>query len=355
MNSNALRFKAGPGAYEEIREQGFAVERIGTIAGASGGAKWLVLSQLDRVIADRILPRLEGPVHLIGSSIGSWRHACYAQADPLAAIERFESAYLEQTYSPDPDTKEITDKSREILSRVFGDSGASQILSHPVLRSHVMTVYSGSLTASNARFPLTIGLLLAAAANLVSRRALGAFFSRGLFYDPRDLPPFFDAKGFPLHRIALSKRNIIDAVAASGSVPLVIAGVRDIDGGRKGVYRDGGVIDYHLDLPLSAPDRLTLFPHYVGRVIPGWFDKKLPWRRADPKHMERTVLVCPSPEFVARLPHGKIPDRTDFMTMPDAERIRYWRVAVSACAELADDLADVLDNGSLAARLEPLC
>ena len=80
----------------EVRHNGFAVDQIGTIAGASGGAKWLVLSQLDRVIASRILPKLVGPVHLIGSSIGSWRHACYAQSDPLAAIDRFESAYLDQ-------------------------------------------------------------------------------------------------------------------------------------------------------------------------------------------------------------------------------------------------------------------
>ncbi|HUD97546.1 MAG TPA: hypothetical protein VMO24_08380, partial [Woeseiaceae bacterium] len=56
-----LRFKAGAGAYQDIRKRGFAEERIGTIAGASGGAKWLVLSQLDRVIVDRVLPRLAGP------------------------------------------------------------------------------------------------------------------------------------------------------------------------------------------------------------------------------------------------------------------------------------------------------
>ena len=57
-------------------KNGFAAEQIGTIAGASGGAKWLVLSQLDRVIIDRIVPDLVGPVHLLGSSIGAWRFTC---------------------------------------------------------------------------------------------------------------------------------------------------------------------------------------------------------------------------------------------------------------------------------------
>jgi hypothetical protein len=349
-----LLFKAGPAAFAEVREHGFSAERIGTIAGASGGAKWLVLSQLDRVIAERILPKLDGPVHLIGSSIGSWRHACYAQTDPLAAIDRFESAYLGQTYTPNPDIKEISDKGREILQHIFGDHGTAQVVSHPLLRTHIMTARSRFLTASDSRLALSIGLSVAAAANLVSRRALGAFFSRSLFYDARDLPPFYEAKGFPLQRISLSEQNIVDAVAASGSVPLVISGIENINGAPQGVYRDGGIIDYHLDLPLSEPDRLTLFPHFIDRQIPGWFDKKLPWRKPDPMHVDRTILICPSAEFVSRLPNGKIPDRSDFVNMAQDQRMQSWREAVAACRELADELADVLDHGKLAARLQPL-
>ncbi len=354
MKSNALLFQAGPGAYKDIREQGFSAERIGTIAGASGGAKWLVLSQVDRVIADRILPKLDGPVHLIGSSIGSWRHACYAQSDPQAAIDRFESAYLEQSYSASPDIREISEKGREILHQIFGVVGVAEVVSHPVLRSHIMTVRSGFLTASNSRLCLSIGLTVSGVANFVSRRALGAFFSRALFYDSRDLPPFFDVDGFPLHQVALSEDNLVDAAAASASVPLVMSGVENIHGAPEGVYRDGGVIDYHLDLPLSEPDRLTLFPHFFDRLIPGWFDKKLTWRKPDPKNTDRTIIICPSAEFISRLPNAKIPDRTDFVTMTQDERTRSWRGAVSACRELADDLADVLDSGALAARLQPL-
>ena len=75
MAKRNLVFKAGPEAYESIRRHGFAPERIGTLVGASGGAKWLVLSQLDRVILKNLVPRMTGPVHLIGTSIGAWRFA----------------------------------------------------------------------------------------------------------------------------------------------------------------------------------------------------------------------------------------------------------------------------------------
>lgn len=352
--AGALSFRAGPGALQAIEKHGFSPELVGTMAGASGGAKWLVLSKLDRVVADTVMPRLRGPVYLIGSSIGAWRFACYAQAKPLEAIARFEEAYLDQAYSDDPDRDEITRKSREILDTVLGESGIAEILSHPVFRTNVMTVRSRHVTASERPAVLVPGLLAAAALNTVSRRSLGAFFERVLFYDARDLPPFFDARGFPISQVQLSAANLADAILATGSIPMVLSGVRDIAGAPRGIYRDGGVIDYHLDLPLSAPDRLTLYLHFIDRIVPGWFDKRLAWRRPAATNVDRTILVSPSRAFVSRLPYGKIPDRRDFVNFEREERLRAWRTVVTMCDELADEFHEVLENDQLAARLEPL-
>jgi len=324
------------------------------MAGASGGAKWLVLSKLDRVVADTIIPRLREPVYLIGSSIGAWRFACYAQDRPLEAIARFEEAYLGQTYSDDPDRDEITAKSREILRYVLGETGAAEILSHPKFRMNVMTVRSRHVTASEQPALLVPGLLAAAALNAVTRRSLGVFFDRVLFYDSRDLPPFFDARGFPLSQVELNEANLEDAIVATGSIPMVLSGVRDISGAPRGIYRDGGVIDYHLDLPQSAPDKLTLYLHFIDRIVPGWFDKKLSWRKPDPSNIDRTILVSPSVEFVSRLPYAKIPDRRDFLNFEPEQRVRAWRTVVDMCDELADEFHEVLEKDQLAARLEPL-
>jgi len=324
------------------------------MAGASGGAKWLVLSKLDRVVADTIIPRLREPVYLIGTSIGAWRFACYAQDRPLEAIARFEEAYLGQTYSDDPDRDEITAKSREILRYVLGETGVAEILSHPKFRTNVMTVRSRHVTASEQPALLVPGLLAAAALNAVTRRSLGVFFDRVLFYDSRDLPPFFDARGFPLSRVELTEANLEDAIVATGSIPMVLSGVRDIPGAPRGIYRDGGVIDYHLDLPQSAPDRLTLFLHFIDRIVPGWFDKKLSWRKPDPANIDSTILVSPSVDFVSRLPYAKIPDRRDFLNFEPEERVRAWRTVVDMCDELADEFHEVLAKDQLAARLEPL-
>ena len=354
MKDRPLRFRAGAGAMAIIRKHGFDPSMIGTIAGASGGAKWLVLSQLDRVIANRILPSLNAPVHLVGSSIGSWRFCCYAQQDPVAAIKRFEQAYLEQRYSENPGIDEISARSRDILDCILGPQGAVEIVAHPVLRLHVVTVRARLAAASEKRSVLAAGLILAATANVISRRALGAFFSRALFYDPRDLPPFFDVRGFPLERNPLTVHNLMDSVLASGAIPLVLKGISDISGAPDGIYRDGGIIDYHLDLPTSPPGKLTLFPHFFDQLIPGWFDKKLPWRRHSPENVDRTLVISPSADFVSGLPNGKVPDRSDFATMSPEIRRKLWRSVVVSCEALAEDFVDVLDKDRLMDRLEPL-
>ena len=171
---------------------------IGTIAGASGGAKWLVLSQLDRAILTNLVPKLQGPVHLLGSSVGAWRFACYAQSDPIAAIDRFEAAYFDQRYSDTPDIAEVTTRSLEILQTVLGASGVDEILSHPVFRTHVMAVRSRHVLASENRFAPGAGLTSAASLNLISRKSLGLFFERALFYDVRDLAAIFRCHGIYL-------------------------------------------------------------------------------------------------------------------------------------------------------------
>jgi pimeloyl-ACP methyl ester carboxylesterase len=354
MAGQKLVFKAGAEAYASIRRDGFAPERIGTLVGASGGAKWLVLSQIDRVIADSLLPRLSGPVHLVGTSIGAWRFACYAQRDPAAAIDRFETAYIEQQYSDKPDIREITAKSREILSTLLGDGGVAEILDHPVLRTHIIAVRARNLATFDTRFLLATALVAAASLNALDRRLLAAFFERALFFDTRDIPPFFDVDGFPLQRIRVGIDNLEDAIVATGSIPLVLSGVRDIEGARPGVYRDGGIIDYHMDIPHCDPGRLALYPHFYGHMVPGWFDKRLARRKPRAQNVSRTVLVSPSDEFVAGLPNAKIPDRFDFERYSPSERVRLWKQAVRECAALADEFHEVIENGLLEARLTPL-
>ena len=101
---------------------------------------------------------------------------------------------------------------------------------------------------------------------------------------------------------------------------------------------------------------MVLYPHFSDRVIPGWFDKSLPWRRADSTRLQDVLLLAPSREYLARLPHGKLPDRNDFKryAADPAGRRRYWSQAMAESQRLGDEFLELADNGRLAERLQAL-
>ena len=350
--TSILQVRAGRRALSRIRGQGFAPSLFTTWLGASGGPKWLVLSGLDRVLAARFLPAARSEVALVGSSIGSWRHACLAQRDPAAAIERFVDAYIAQRYEAAPTPAEVTAEAARILDHVLGAHGAAEIVAHPTLRSHVIASRCRGLLGSERMPVLALALGLAAACNFVSRRALGLHFERAVFHTG-------DAAQVVMHHFTtrtapLTERNLRPALLASGAIPLVLAGIADIEGAPAGVYRDGGIVDYHFDFAMSRPEGLCLFPHFSAEIVPGWFDKQLPWRRLGPALLDDVVILSPAPELVRGLSGGKIPDRKDFATLRDDARMDAWRHAVRQSDHMGDALQRLLDHPEPARFITPL-
>src|SRR5690606_26120976 len=184
---------------------------------------------------------------------------------------------------------------------------------------------------------------------------LARHFERVILHDGRAAPPLDELTDFPSRCLPLDLANLRHALLASGSIPMVMQGVRDIPGAGVGTYRDGGLLDYHLDLPYRGDD-LVLYPHFTDKVVPGWFDKALPWRRGDATRLQNVLLVTPSPQYLAALPYGKLPDRNDFKRfMGDAQaRKRYWYKAIAESQRLGDELLELIASGRLHERLQAL-
>lgn len=354
---SSLILKAGPAAMRILRQRGLRPQDIRVVAGAAGGPKWLVLSGLDRLIFGSWFQDRSDALFLVGSSIGAWRFAALSRAKPIAALDGLESAYIRQRYASKPTAAEVSRESKKIMDAFLDDAGIREILDHPFLRLNMFSTCCNGILATDAKLPLAIGLASAALANLCHRQWLSFFFQQTLFSHPRDLPPFHSGNGFCRRRVNLSGDNFRQALLASGSIPLVMSRVSDIPGAPPGAYRDGGIVDYHLDIPFGVTDeRLVLFPHYTDRIIPGWFDKKLTWRKPHPDHMSHVVMVSPSPEFVDDLPFKKIPDRDDFHRFmgDDNRRIDYWQTVSRKSRRLADELAELMDSGRIAQKVRPL-
>lgn len=360
--NHPLSVKAGPTAYRLIREHGFSLANVRVIVAASGGAKWLVLNQMDRVLFPMLKAAATAPVHLLCSSIGSWRMSILAMANPLAAIDRFESTYVDYEWLKKPGPSDVSRVTRWTLDQLLGDRGEQEILSDPYMRMHILAVRSKHLLAYDSKLPLLMGLLSTWGANAVSRRNLRFFFERALFSDPRSRAPFHDMvddTGLATINVDLNDGNYRDAVMATSSIPLVMDGIPEIAGAPKGMYRDGGFTDYHFNSAflgdVTEPSNdLVLYPHYRERIIPGWFDKAWQGRGPSAQYYDRALVIAPSDEFAASLPYGKIPDRGDFKTFDHKTRVAYWRRVLEETARLGDDLRHLLIDDGLAARVRPL-
>lgn len=345
----SLTLLAGTEAYRLIRQRGLRAEDVDIIPAASGGAKWLSIAGLDRYLFGELLqqPRTRA-LHLIGSSIGSWRMACLAQRDPVAALGRGHQAYIyEQRYSGKPSAAEVGTVLGQALDRLLGPTGVDEILTHSWARLHVITSEGRGLAASGRRSLVAASLAMAVAGNFVSRRALALQMRRWIFHTAGEETPFAHLADLPTRHAALTRENAREVLLASGAIPLLVDGVR-IPGLDGGLHWDGGVLDYHLDLDFGGGTGLVLYPHFYPHIVPGWFDKSLRWRRAGVTNFRRALLIAPSDEFVATLPGAKIPDRRDFYSMPEAERIRRWQAVVDASVALGDELREMVDTGRVA-------
>lgn len=348
-----LTLRAGPRAMALLRERGLRAEDIDILPGASGGAKWLGIAGLDRYLFGTFLqaPRPR-PLHAIGSSIGSWRMACLAQRDPLAALARGHEAYIRhQVYTKNPSPREVTEVLTRCLDHLLGPVGAEEIVRHPTVRVHIITAEARGAAASDTRLVLVTAMAFAAAANLISRRTLALQVRRTIFHACGNESPFLHLRDLPTVHRTLTAANTRAALLASGSIPLLLEGVRIPD--TPGVHWDGGVTDYHLDLDYGEGDGLVLFPHFYDHIVPGWFDKSLPWRRAGARNFDRTVLIAPSPTFVAMLPGGKLPDRRDFYALTDSERFARWERVNELTSVLGEELHELIETGCVVDHVRP--
>lgn len=352
---NTLKIYAGSEALEHIQHNGLNAADIEVMLGASGGPKWLVLAAIDRYLLKEWFAGRTQPLHLLGTSAGAWRLSCYAQADPLAALARLQEAYLAQQYPDKPTRAEVSQVIAEILEYTLGATGGAEIVNNPVMRYHTIVARCKGLGGLENKFLQAASMLGAFGANLISPAAMRPFVERVLFHHAQQ-PPIERFPNLPVRTVQLTADNIKQAILASGSIPVMFEGVKDIPGAPAGMYRDGGMTDYQFDLPVMPQQGFVLYPHYSALPPKGvWFDKSLKKRQANAEHYKRTIIVAPSPEFVATLPGGKIPDRQDAFDFSDyKDRRPRWDKAVQECERMAAEFADIHQQQRWADVAQPL-
>lgn len=339
MNSPAIRLLAGQKAFQEIQQSGLRASRVKQIVGASGGSKWLVLSRLDQYLTAHFLPTSQQTIALIGSSVGAWRMALYSTNDPATAFKELEALNMSYRYSKRVTTDEIQAFVDRVMSDVFSPRRRQEIVNNQRLNLHIVATRSRKYLNGKNKAAQLVPLSMAAIGNIFSTRVVSSVYPRVLISHHAD----DTALGKPAEKIALNEANIIDALSASAAIPIAMRPAH-IAGGKDRWYWDGGMTDYHFSGPFMQQEGLVLYPHFSSKVVPGWFDKSLRWRKANPANFSNVVMLVPSDEFIAGLPYGKIPDRKDYSNFSNETRERYWAEVLEQTDRLVDELQTGLEK-----------
>lgn len=352
--SPALAIRAGERALARIRERGLQAADIAVLPGAAGGPKGLGLQGLDVALFGDWLPSAPRERTLIGASIGSWRFASACLPDPVAGIKRLGELYTRQRFAKKVSMSEVSRCCRELLDELLAGQDQA-LLDNPLYHLNVVVVKSRGRLVNDDKRDLLLGLSAVIGNNFLGRQRLARHFERVILHDPRSAPPLAELSDFQSSFYTLNVGNLRQGLLASGSIPMVMEAIREIPGVGQGTFRDGGMIDYHLDLPYKS-DGLVLYPHFSERIVPGWFDKSLPWRKANAEQLKDVVLIAPTKDYLASLPYGKLPDRTDFKRFlgKDDERERYWFHAMAESERLGDEFLELAQRQAFAERAQPL-
>lgn len=349
----ALTIRAGALARDLILKEGLQPEQIDIVPGAAGGPKGIGIQGLDQAIFADFFARAPQRRTLIGSSIGSWRFASIAAHGAKQGTERLAELYTHLSFHKKMSRQDISDVCREMLLALIGDQ-ASNLVHHPDYHLAVLSVKSQHIFQSDKALPL-----LASIAGIVGTTAVGRKHSRHFMQRVISQPSLgkqfkIQDDVFTTHYQELNKDNASAWLMASASIPGVMSAVRNIPDAPQGYYRDGGLIDYHIDLPFQSQG-IVLYPHFTDSITPGWFDKFFK-RTANPDNQLRTLLLSPSPEYLKSLPLGRLPDRKDFTLkgLDQNQRIKLWKQSIAESQRLGDEFLELVEKQNFADVMQDL-
>ena len=344
----ALTIQAGSLAKQLIQKEGLQAHHVDMIPGAAGGPKGIGLMGLDQAIFGDFLQREKQRRYLIGSSVGAWRFASLIAQGEKKGAEQLAELYINLPFHKGMKIAEIEKISRDMLHGILGDQ-SKKLVTHPDYHLTIIAAKAEHIFQSDQKLALYGSLLGIIGSNAISRNHLNKFMQR-VISQPEHFPQFkIQDDAFKTHYVNFNTDNVADWLMASGSIPGVTPAVKNIADAPQGAYRDGGLIDYHIDLPFNSKG-IVLYPHFSDSITPGWFDKMFKSRKANPENQARTLLLSPSAEYLKSLPLGRLPDRKDFVMkgLSDSERKKLWRQSVAESQRMGDEFLELVEKQNFA-------
>lgn len=346
----AIEISAGGNIYEKIRDGMFTFDDVSGVVGPAVGPRWFLAAGFDLALMRAGVLGRKYPVTLAGASAGALRFGAWVQPEPERVYRRLVDSYSSLSFTGRDTPATIQQALADVIDEYIEDDAVPFALANRRYRLAFTVARARHLLRSDIGLFQLPALVMAGLCNIVSPGALSLFFQRVVFYSGYQPPAFCRRPEFRGLTIPLDQANFKRVLLASSAVPLRVAGVKNIFGAPRGLYRDGGLVDYHCNQYHGGDgDGVVLMFHHQKDIVPTWLDGRLIHRTLPPSWTDNVLLITPTPSFVASLPGGKIPDRTDFTTFagnPD-ERVKRWRRVIELSMPLGGAFLDLVAGGGI--------
>jgi hypothetical protein len=245
--------------------------------------------------------------------------------------------FTEMTYNKGDTPQVLSPMMSSLYEKIAPPCIVDSVVSHPYFHLAVMVCSFPSYCADWADWRLKLYFARLFIANLIYPGLCNKYYSRICFYTGNEPPPFINDKCIKFE--PLTADNFYQVLRATTCIPFVSERVTDIDGVGSGLYYDGAICDYHLNVKVHTPEFLMLFLGDVPdhKVKGTFFDALLPWRQLPVDYFKFCCRLFPTQLFVQKIPGGQVPDvsdwfRKDYIQDP-SKRKSAWRKTYGVSVE----------------------
>eukprot|EP00698_Gefionella_okellyi_P006854 TRINITY_DN1650_c0_g1_i1.p1 TRINITY_DN1650_c0_g1~~TRINITY_DN1650_c0_g1_i1.p1 ORF type:complete len:348 (-),score=61.93 TRINITY_DN1650_c0_g1_i1:98-1141(-) len=309
----------------------------------AAGPRYFVTAGFERVF---LRTPITTPKYFVAASSGALRFTSllcskYTGVDLFAKFEH-ELCKFSISYKDTP--QQLATKLRELFSGYTHDL-VEQLLNDSQHRVCIFVSQVHDWIATTPRMGAAFAASLLG--NFAHSGAQNLLYRRLCFYTG-DKPPNTVIDSTKVEFYPLTHENFHTVLVASAAIPFRVASPRHMPGVGDGVFVDGGLGDYMMNVQVR---KNALLLSHTSRVYRTWMDTLVPYRKLPDDDFEYVSVLHPRKEFVGSLADKRIPSRMDWDRYANRPELRYklWQDCIQRSVEhfprnLLDDALIELRN-----------
>lgn len=312
-SNTSYLFKYSPSANMMLP---FSPDKFTVFAAPASGPRGFTTMGFDTAFFQMAIDsKIHGNKWFLGGSTAALRFCCLISSIIVNhnLSNSMREHFTDMTYKAGDTPQVLSPMMEQLINICAPEELIDKIVSHPDLHLAIMVAHFDPCYISYPDWRLKMVFLSLFLLNLVRPGQMSKFYKRTCFYTGPEPPPFFDDK--TVEFCPITARNLKSVLKATTCVPFVSERVSSIHGlDAAGLFYDGAICDYHMNVCITNPDYQMLFLGDVPdkHIKQSFFDVIVPWKGAPDSYFENCSVIKPSDLFVDKILGKRLPNVSDW-------------------------------------------